>query len=795
MKVSLAWLKEFFEEGALDSYEPNRIADTLTSLGLVCEDIIDSGYTTRGVVVAEIVNVRAHPSADKIRIADVNAGPEVNGGQETIQICCGAPNLSIGDKVPLATVGTVLPDGLEIQPRKMRGEDSSGMLCAAAEIGLADDGVDGLAVLDSSLTVGTPLEEALQLQSDTVFDLDIEGNRPDALCVLGVARDLAAKLELKLIEPEYKTTGAETNPIVTKLDVPDLCSRFGVRVITNLGAGESPSWMKQRLIAAGMRPISAIVDISNYVMLELGQPNHTYDLDKLDGEGFHVRLAVGGEQLVTLDGAERELTEADLVVCDATSNPVGLAGVMGGASTEISDTTSRIVVEAAVWDRMTVAKTVRRLNLRSEASTRFERGVDPAGVERALNRFCQLAAEICGAELSFAAHVTEGSAVEKTAVKVRTSRVNSFLNASLSAQKIKDYLDPIGFSTAIVSDENLVVDIPSWRPDSSIEEDVIEEVGRHYGYENIGKRVPRSPKSGYLTQSQLARRQLMLSARALGHSEAMPMPFLDPSDVELVTPSVKPIALRNPLVSAESVLRTTLLPGLLKAAAYNQSHRQPAVKLFEAGRVFLPAQDELPDEFERIAFIATGFSADGSAARYAAQVLASVFDANKLGDFQIVNDPQAALHPTRSAQVKYRGKAIGEVGEVSPKVLEAFGVSDRVAWLSLDTAPLYAAMAKPAKLKAVSRFPSTDIDLAFSVPKDVASQKVAAAITSAAGKLLAELDLFDAFYGKEDDSARSLAYRLRLQSDSGTLTEEEIARVRQDCIENVNKLTGSTLRS
>ena len=361
-------------------------------------------------MVAEVKKLRSHPEADRIQLVDVDPGPEFNNGEATIQICCGATNLVVGQKVPLATLGTVMPGGMEIAKRKMRGEESNGMLCSGDELERPND-VDGIWILDDDATVGQTLQAYLGADEDYVYDLDLEGNRPDALSHVGVARELAAKLRVAFVEPAPSVDGSaelKTADVSIANQIPELCTRFGIRVLSDISLNETPSWMTDRLNAAGMRPINSIVDISNYVMLELGQPSHTYDLDLLEGNTLGIRMATKDEEVVTLDDQKRTLSEHDMAIVDGTDTVIGVAGVMGGASTEINGKTNKIVVEAAIWDRMTTAKTVRRLNLRSEASTRFERGVDPLGVERALERFSELAVEICGATVSDVSIVEDG---------------------------------------------------------------------------------------------------------------------------------------------------------------------------------------------------------------------------------------------------------------------------------------------------------------------------------------------------------------------------------------------------
>ncbi len=794
MKVLLSWMKEFAPiEG-----DPHDLAEALTEIGLVVDGVSVVGSSWDGIVVAEVLGLRPHPKADRIQLVDVDAGDG-----EPLQICCGAFNMAVGDLVPLATVGTVMPGGLEIARRQMRGEWSNGMLCSAAELGVAED-AEGIHILEAGLTPGQPLVDALGVETDVLFDIDVEGNRPDALSVAGVARDLAARLGVPFTN--RRPVIAELDPPASErtsieIQTPDFCQRFGARVLDNITIGQSPSWMAARLTAAGMRPINSIVDISNYVMLELGQPNHTYDLALVPDGHLGVRMGRDGETITTLDDVERTITGDDGVIVNSADEPIGLAGVMGGASTEITHTTTSVVVEAAVWDRMAIAHTSRRLGLRSEASTRFERGVDPYGVERALDRFAELAVEICGAKVSAGVVVAEGTLKVAPPVEVRTDRVNAILNTSLSTDEIAEILDPIGYTSEPVSgtDDRLTVAIPSWRPDSTLEIDVIEEIGRHHGYDKSGLRVPVPTQVGRLTPAQTGRRRIRRALLGAGYSEAMPMPFLAPDDLSRAGIDDVPLTLANPLVAEESVLRTTLLPGLLKAVLRNQSRRSGPVKLYELGRVYHPADGELPEEYDRVAAIESGFEASAAtgatAAEAAVRALYRLAADLNLANLAITNAEVPGLHPTRGATVQFRGRVIGAVGEVDPRVLENYDVDGRVAWFELRVDPLLAALDSVPPYRPISLYPSSDIDLAFVVDDDVPATMVARTLSKAGGDLLQSVELFDVFRSDQlGEGRRSLAYRLRLQAADRTLTDAEVAAVRQRCIDAVAKSNGGQLR-
>lgn len=796
MKVLLSWMQEF----APITGEPQEIATELTDLGMVVESIEKVGAAWDGIIVARVMALSPHPEADRIQLVSVDTGSEElhlagEVGPDALQVCCGAFNMAVGDLVPFATLGTTMPSGMEIARRKLRGEWSNGMICSGPELELAgNEDADGILVLDPGLTVGDSLADALGATSDVLFDLDIEGNRPDALSVLGVTRDLAARQGVPLNVP---ATGLETAGVPASdrasvtIEDPAFCRRFGLRVLDNIDpAAQSPAWMTQRLSDSGMRPINAIVDISNYVMLELGQPNHTYDLDTVPNGELRVRMASDGETIVTLDEVERTLSEADGVIVDTSDTAIGLAGVMGGAATEISDSTTSVLLEAAIWDRMTVAKTSRRLNLRSEASTRYERGVDPLGVERALDRFCQLAIEICGATVAPGTVVVEGQPLGVPAVRTRLSKVNQLLATELTIDEVAGYLTPIGYSSTLAEDGVLDVDVPSWRPDSSIEEDIIEEIGRHHGYSKSGKRVPRPAQNGELTPTQLGRRRIRRTMLGAGYSEAMPMPFLAPGDLTRAGLPDEGITLSNPLVAEESVLRTSLLPGLLKAVAYNQSHRSEGVQLYELGRIYLGSKDELPDEQEWVGAIRAG-----SDARTATQLLDELTSSLNLRDVSLRNAERPGLHPTRSAEVVFRGRVLGEVGEIDPRVLDAYDIDGRVSWVQLNTAPILSSLTNAPKYKKVSLFPSSDLDLAFVVEDKVSASDVARNLSKAGGKLVKSVRLFDVFRGEQvGEGKRSLAYAIRLQAQDHTLEEAEVNAVREAMIKAVAKFHKAELR-
>ncbi|HET8930997.1 MAG TPA: phenylalanine--tRNA ligase subunit beta, partial [Acidimicrobiales bacterium] len=715
------------------------------------------------------------------------------GDGEATPVVCGASNISVGDVVPFATVGTVLPGDFVIKARKMKGSPSQGMLCSTRELGLGDDH-EGIWLLDGDLPLGVPLREAIGMEPDVCYDLEVNPNRPDAMSVAGVARDVAARLGVPFTRPfpEVPTDGLPTsNAVSIEIIDGDLCGRFHASVLRGVTVGESPQWMTTRLTQLGMRPINALVDISNYVMLELGQPNHPYDLAKVPGGGLRVRRAATGETLVTLDDIERTFTTDDLLICAADDTPVGIAGVMGGASCEIEASTTDVLLENAWFLPMAISRTSRRLGLRTEASARFEKGGDPEVLELAAARFAQLAAEICGATPAAGAVVAEGEVPAREPVRVRTGRVNALLGTDLAAPVMRELLEPIGFATSDAGDD-FDVTVPSWRYDSKVEVDVVEEIARLHGYANIAPRPLSTARVGRLTEWQTERRALRRAMIGLGLSEIQPMPFLAPDDLGKCGLEVEGIELLNPLVAAESVLRPSLLPGLIEAVGANAQRRQHDVAFFEIGHIFgTPETGELlPDERERIAVIRAG--RDATAAVEAWQ---AIVDTLAIPDAHLTNEAVPGLHPTRSGRVVVAGEVIGEIGEIDPEVANAFGVDQRCAWLSVDLTRLAVLPHGERPYRTVSRYPSADVDLAFEVDDAVGVYEVEATLRGALGERLADLELFDVFRGDPvGEGRRSLAFTLRFEAADHTLADTEVAEARQTAIDAVLAAHPATLR-
>ncbi len=737
-----------------------------------------------------------HPDADRIRLADIDFG----GGRQ-LRVVCGAPNIEAGMIVPFAQVGAVLPGDFKIEKRKIRGVVSEGMLCSARELGLGEDH-SGILSLPAGTELGGDVREVLGL-NDVVFDLAITPNRPDAMGVVGIARELAAHFKRP-----FEVDEDERDPIVDELDgarvvveATDRCPRF-VGLVTRVEMGESPDWMQRRLVLAGMRPISNVVDVTNYVMLERCRPLHAFDLDRLAGRGIVVRLANDGETMTTLDGVERTLTGDDLLICDAERSPQAIAGIMGGAAAEVSDATTSILIESAYFEASGIAKSSKRLGLRSEASARFERGIDPNGCASGAARALRLLEQVASAWPTAGAIDVYPDPIEPARITVRRTRVNALLGTELSDGNIADYLTPLGITvregTAIV---------PTWRPDLEREIDIVEEVARRIGLDNITRTIPASPaKVGGLTPAQRDRRTIADVLVGAGYDEVFSLPLLAPIDLARAGDTTQNVVeVENPLRADESTLRPAILPGLLRAVGFNAAHGEPSVALFEMGTVFAPPQagETLPVERIHLAF-----------AR-ADRVRRSPHEPDRAVDvYDVTAVLEALAQELRLAALRYQparvpgfragrhaevtvddGIVVGTIGEVSNEVIADIGAVGPVVACELDVGALLAAVRRERRSGPVSRYPAATIDLAFVVDDAVPAVDLEATIARAAGDLLEDLRLFDVFRSDALGTGRvSLAFALRFRAPDRTLTDEEVGALRAAVIDAVRAVHGADLR-
>jgi phenylalanyl-tRNA synthetase beta chain len=795
MRAPLSWIQEFTPVDA----PVDDIVTALNQLGLEVEAVDEPGREIDGVVVAEVLDVVAHPNADKLSLVDINFG------SGTTRVVCGAPNVVAGMYVPYAGAGSTLPGGLRLERRKIRGETSDGMLCSAAELGLGDDH-GGILSVDPAIPLGSDARQALGLD-DVVFDLAITPNRPDAMCVVGIARELAAHFGLALHIPEPGVTPDSSlqGGVSVTIEAPERCPRYvaGVAAVT---LGASPAWMQQRLIKAGMRPISNVVDVTNYVLLERNQPLHAFDLGSLAGRGVIVRLAKPGEPMTTLDGVDRTLDAEDLVICDAESTPQAIAGIMGGSSAEVSDDTTEILLESAYFERMGIAKSSKRLRLRSESSARFERGIDPEATVDSAARAMELLAIVAAARIAREVVDEYPRPFERPHITVRAAKINAVLGTKLEPSDVLDALRPLGID--IDSDDGAdeyVAVPPSFRPDLDREIDLVEEVARRIGFGAIGRTVARPrDQVGALTPHQRARRQVADALVGAGLSEAVTLPLVAPTDLERAGAPVDRLVLAlNPLRAEESALRTRILPGLLRAVVGNQVRGLMNVALFESGRIFLaPEQGVLPDEPTHVAAVLAGqvrrapVEPDREIDGYdAIDVVRVVLDALEI-DTVMVAARSPGFQNGRAVTIEAEGVAVGVAGEIAIDVRNALGIQGNAVGFELNLDLLLDATRRDRSYVGPSPYPPASVDLAFVVGDDVAAAAIETTLRATAPDLLEHVGLFDEFRSDALGAGRrSLAFGLRYRAPDRTLTVEEVAGLRQQAIDAVQQAHGAQVRS
>ncbi len=794
MRAPLSWIREFASIEAA----PRDVAETLDQLGIEVETVDEPGREIRGVIAARIIDVVPHPDGDKLRLADVDYGD----GQT--RVVCGAPNIEAGMVVPFAPAGATLPGGFTLERRKIRGVVSDGMLCSPKELELSDDH-EGILVLDPATAVGVDVREVLGLD-DVIFEVAITPNRPDAMSIVGIARELAAhfRVPLTVPEPPSRTGGATEAALTVGVDDTARCPRYLARVST-VAMGASPHWMVRRLTLAGMRPISSVVDVTNYVLLERGQPLHAFDLDCLAGPGIVVRLAVDAERITTLDGIERTLTPDDLLICDANGVPQAIAGIMGGSTAEVSEATRSILLESAYFQPMGISRSSKRLDLRSESSARFERGTDPNGVGAAANRAMELLEQVANADVLDGAVDVYPSVVEPEQITVRTERVNALLGTALEDAAVVSALEPLGIEITATNGA-LSATVPTWRPDLEREIDLVEEVARRVGLNEITRTLPSTTgQTGGLTVRQRERRLVADTLVGMGCAEAVTVPLLAPAELERFGLALDDaVEVANPLRAEESILRPTILPGLVAAVARNAGHGIDDVMLFELGHVFRApiGDDTLPDEREHVAATLAGqvcpapIEPDRAVDVYdAIDIVRAVGDALELSGLTLVPASAAGLHPARTAAVLVDGVEAGHVGELAPGVLAALELTGPVVALELDLGILFDGRRRDRAFRSPSKYPASTIDLAFVVADDVPAASIAATLRDAGGALLESVRCFDVFRSDSLGAGRvSLAFALRFRAGDRTLTDEEVGGLRQACIDAVVSTHGAELR-
>ena len=791
MKIVESWLREWVDPD-LDS---KALEHQLTMLGLEVDGVDLEGSGLDGVVVAEVLEAAKHPDADRLSVCKVRAG-----GEDTVDVVCGAPNVTAGMKSPLAVPGVTLPNGIKLRKSKIRGVVSNGMLCSAVELGLGEES-DGILALADDAPAGMPLAEYLGLP-DTVYDLDLTPNRGDCFSVLGVARDVAALTGSPLKSADVAPVAATIeDTIPVEIPLPEGCPSFAGRLIRNIDpAAKSPPWMLERLRRAGLRGISPVVDVTNYVMLELGQPLHAYDAARVQG-AIRPRLAKPGEKLTLLDEKDVAVNDDTLVIAD-DSGAIGLAGIMGGLSTAVSDATTDVFFEAAFWPQAFMAGRARSYGMHTDASLRFERGVDFEGQGRAVERATQLLLEIAGGEAGpLEHHVSESHLPQREPIRLRRSRVSLLLGLDMSDDDVEGVLTRLGLSV-VATDEGWEVVAPSYRFDITSEVDLIEEIVRIHGYESVPEttEIAASPLRP-VTESLVDLDRVSATLVARDYEEAITYSFIDERSNAAFAGDESELVLSNPISSEMSIMRSSVLPGLVSSAAANIARQQDRVRLFEIGKSFHGTLDA-PREVVRIAAVASGttlpeqWGAVSQAIDFfdiKADLLALLKLAGDASDVAFRPLEHPALQPGQAAAVLRGDNEIGIIGKLHPGVAKSLDLKRDAYVFEVDALQALASAAPVAK--PVSRFPVIRRDLAVLVKEDVSGEQLVEAVAAAAPELMRDVRIFDIYKGPGIEAGlKSVAISLILQETSRTLTDDDADAAQAAAVQKLRQTFGAELR-
>ena len=814
MNVTLNWLKNYIDF----DLSPSELADRLTMLGVEVESVKQLGAELEGVVVGSVRSIKPHPNADKLVLCQVDIGET-----EELQIVCGAPNVREGMLTPVATIGATLPIGLTIKRAKLRGETSQGMLCSEKELGLSEDAAS-LMELSPDTPLGTSLSEALGLD-DVVFELEITPNRPDCLSLIGVAREIRAEtgnaLKLPHVDLKEDETDIQKTTSVT-IEAPDLCPRYAARVIRGVKVGQSPAWLQQRLESVGVGVINNIVDITNFVLMEYGQPLHAFDYHKLAENRIVVRRAAGDENLTTLDEIDRELTSDMLVIADA-EKPVALAGVMGGYDSEITETTADVLLESAYFNPSSIRATAKTLGISTEASYRFERGADPGAVLAALDRATQLIAELAGGSICKGVVDVYPGQQPLTEIQLRPERVNFILGTTLDTSEMVQILSNLGFDVNTNGTGNyqtgeetlkkhpsknpLQVTVPTFRSDVAREIDLIEEIARVYGYDNIPTTLPKGdipvPAPNPSTEVRKRIKHFLLAA---GMMEAINYSFCDPNCFDKIRfaaehPLRDVLKLQNPLSPEMSVLRTTLLPNLLENAQHNRNHQIDTIALFEIGSVFI--RNGAEKEPERVTGILAGQVGDGVYSNPYREpdfydikgVVEGILEVCGIVDYTLEKTDAPTFHPGRNAAVLSSNRQIGIFGEAHPEVLENYDLPYKAYLFDFDMEALVDAAIFTKRFEPIPVYPKVERDLAIVVDKEVLSDIPTGFIYATGGELVESVRLFDVYEGEQvPEGKKSLAYAITYHSATETLTDKAVNALHDKVVKRLNQELGAELR-
>lgn len=810
MQVSIKWLKDYIDF----TETPEQLADKLTMAGIPVENVVDPGEGLEKVVTGRIEKLEPHQNSDHLQICTMNVGLA-----ENIIIVTGAQNVAEGQVVPVAMVGAHLPNGMKISKGKLRGVASNGMLCSAQELKLdleklPEEQKTGIFILPSDTPVGIPAKDVLGL-NDVVLEFELTANRADCFSVFGLVREIAAITGNKPHFPEIKVNEDDNTKLNDIFSVeiadPDLCSRFSTRMLKNVKIGPSPEWMQQRLEGAGIRSINNVVDVTNFVMIELGHPMHAYDYDKITGKKLIARRAIEGEELHTLDDTSRKAKGEMLVIADS-EKAAGLAGIMGGFETEITDTTTTVVLESADFYGPCIRRTARACGLSSEASGRFERGVDSETTIKALDRAAQLLQEMGACTVCEGIVDVYPNPKQANYVTFTPEQINNHLGTNIAKDVMLNIITSVGFDVTKDENDEITVKVPSWRNDVTCMADISEEIARLHGFDKIKSTLPNGVSmQGTQSAKQTFIDKVKASLSSQGLYETISFALTNEEtfnklNIPQDSPLRKAVPIMNPLSDEYPLVRTTLLSSIFDNLARNLARKNDDVALFEVGSVFFPKAlpvTELPDEVIKIAGAITGRrnaqgwnQANDMVDFYDAKGIIEELLANlRVTRYTVEAGTHYAMHPGKTALFKKGRDVIATVGEVHPAVLSAYGITKPVYIFELDATTVMKYMAKDLKYKALPKYPATSRDLAMLVNIDVDAADIEKAMTKAAGQNLTQITLFDVYTGKQvEEGKKSLAFSLTFQSNDKTLTDAEIDPAIEKIVAKLQKDFNANLR-
>ncbi len=794
MKLPLSWLNDYMDIDVT----PKEYSDTLTMTGSKVEGYENMGEELENVVTGKVLTCEPHPDSDHLSVCTVDAGTG-----EILQIVCGAPNVKADIIVPVALNGAKLPGGIKIKKTKMRGVESNGMLCSHEELGISEDVLGyepeyGILILPDDTQIGKDIRDIYGL-NETVVEFEITSNRPDCFSIIGLARETAASFNKKFTVPEIKFTQNGEN-IADTLSVEvldkDKCKRYCARMVKNVKIAPSPSWMQQRLTACGVRPINNIVDITNYVLLEYGQPMHAFDLRDIEDNKITVRRAEQGEVIKTLDDKDRTLTSDDLVIADG-KRAVAVAGVMGGFNSEVKDDTTTVVFESATFDASSVRLTAQRIGLRTEASSRYEKGLDYNNTVPAVERACQLVEMLgCGENVGGMIDVM-GNVTDMKPLPFRPDKINAFLGTDMPTDDMVKIFSALEIKTDL---KNMTVTPPSFRPDLTGEADIAEEAARFYGYDKI----PVTLLSGEATCGKKTPRQkvgddINDALTSQGLYEIYTYTFVSPSSLDKInvapdSPLRKMVKITNPLGEDTSVMRTTTIASMLDILARNYNYRNAEARLFEVGKVFIPRNEgELPREPLKISLGIYGGGTDFYDIKGVCENMFGRLHVEGVS-YEAVTDDQT-FHPGRCALIKAGGKKLGVIGEIHPSVSKRFGIDTPVYVGELDFENIFLNIKSDVKFKELPKFPAVTRDIAMLVDKSVPVAQIEAVIRKSSGKTLESIELFDVYEGEQiPEGKKSVAYSAVYRAADRSLTGEEVQKSFDKAVKNLEARLGAQLR-